>query len=57
MYEEINKAIKDPEVAQKLTMQGMDLVGGKPAEFDKFLKNEIDRWAKVVRDNKIAIGD
>ena len=57
VYEEINKAIKDPEVAQKLTMQGMDLIGGKPAEFDKFLKNEIDRWAKVVRDNKIAYGD
>ena len=57
MYEEINKAIKDPEVAQKLTMQGMDLIGGKPAEFDKFLKSEIDRWAKVVRDNKIAYGD
>jgi len=57
MYEEINKAIKDPGVAQKLTMQGMDLVGGKPAEFDKFLKGEITRWAKVVRDNKIALGD
>jgi tripartite-type tricarboxylate transporter receptor subunit TctC len=38
-------------------MQGMDLIGGKPAEFDKFLKSEIDRWAKVVRDNKIALGD
>ena len=57
MYEELNKAIKDPEVAQKLTMQGMDLIGGKPAEFDKFLRSEIDRWAKVVRDNKIAYGD
>ncbi len=57
MYEELSKAIKDPEVAQKLTMQGMDLVGGKPAELDRFLKTEIDRWAKVVRDNKIALGD
>ena len=57
MHEEINKAIKDPEVAKKLTNQGMDLIGGKPAEFDKFLKGEIDRWAKVVKDNKIAYGD
>jgi tripartite-type tricarboxylate transporter receptor subunit TctC len=57
IYDELNKAIKDPEVAQKLTMQGMDLVGGKPAEFGKFLKGEIERWAKVVRDNKIALGD
>jgi len=54
---EINKAIKDPEIAQKLTLQGMDIVAGKPAEFDKFLKSEMERWAKVVRDNKIALGD
>jgi tripartite-type tricarboxylate transporter receptor subunit TctC len=57
IYEEINKALKDPEIAQKLTMQGMDLIGGKPAEFDTFLKSEIERWAKVVRDNKIVLGD
>jgi tripartite-type tricarboxylate transporter receptor subunit TctC len=57
MYEELAKAIKAPEVAEKLTNQGMDLVGGRPEELDKFLKGEIDRWAKVVRDNKIAYGD
>jgi tripartite-type tricarboxylate transporter receptor subunit TctC len=57
IYEEINKALKDPEIAQKLTMQGMDLIGGKPAEFDTFLKSEIERWAKVVRDNNIVLGD
>jgi tripartite-type tricarboxylate transporter receptor subunit TctC len=57
IYEEINKVLKDPAVAQQLSLQGMDLIGGKPAEFDKFLKSEIDRWAKVVRDNKIALGD
>jgi tripartite-type tricarboxylate transporter receptor subunit TctC len=57
IYEEINKVLKDPGVAQQLSAQGMDLVGGKPAEFDKFLKSEIERWAKVVRDNKIALGD
>jgi tripartite-type tricarboxylate transporter receptor subunit TctC len=57
IYEEINKVLKDPGVAQQLSLQGMDLVAGKPAEFDKFLRNEIDRWAKVVRDHKIALGD
>jgi tripartite-type tricarboxylate transporter receptor subunit TctC len=55
--EEINKALKDPGVAQQLSAQGMDLLAGKPADFDKFLKSEIERWAKVVRDNKIALGD
>ncbi len=57
MYEELTKALKTPAVAEKLTAQGMDIIGGDPAELDKFLKAEIERWAKVVKDNKIKAGD
>ncbi len=35
----------------------MDIVGGGPAELDRFLRGEIERWAKVVKDNKIKAGD
>jgi tripartite-type tricarboxylate transporter receptor subunit TctC len=55
--EELNKALKNPAVSEKLTAQGMDIVGGPPATMDKFLKTEIARWAKVVADNKIKAGD
>ena len=55
--EELNKALKKPAVAEKLTAQGMDIVGGTPATLDKFLQTEITRWAKVVADNKIKAGD
>jgi tripartite-type tricarboxylate transporter receptor subunit TctC len=57
MYEELSKALKTPAVAEKLSAQGMDIIGGDPAELDKFLKSEIERWAKVVKDNKIKAGD
>jgi tripartite-type tricarboxylate transporter receptor subunit TctC len=57
MNEELNRALKDPQVAEKLTAQGMDLVGGGPEELDKFVRGEIPRWAKVVSDNKIKAGD
>jgi tripartite-type tricarboxylate transporter receptor subunit TctC len=57
LHDEIAKALKNPAVAEKLTAQGMDIVGGSPEEMDKFLKTEIDRWAKVVKDNKIKAGD
>src|SRR5258708_4242796 len=57
MYEELAKALKDPGVAQKLTDQGMDIVGGGPQDLDKFLRSEITRWAAVVRENKIKAGD
>ena len=57
MHEELAKALKDPAVAQKLTEQGMEIVGGGPADLDKFLRGEIARWAQVVRENKIKAGD
>ena len=57
MHDELSKALKNPSVAEKLTAQGMDILGGTPEEMDKFLKGEIARWAKVVKDNKIKAGD
>ena len=57
MHEELAKALKDPAVAQKLTDQGMEIVGGAPEEMDRFVRGEIARWAQVVRDNKIKAGD
>ncbi|MCM2326375.1 MAG: tripartite tricarboxylate transporter substrate binding protein [Lysobacter sp.] len=57
MHEELAKALKVPAVAEKLTAQGMEIVGGGPEEMDRFLKSEIARWAKVVKDNKIKAGD
>jgi tripartite-type tricarboxylate transporter receptor subunit TctC len=57
MYDAIKAALKDPAVAEKLTAQGMDVIGGSPVELDTFVRAEIARWAKVVSDNKIKAGD
>lgn len=57
IHEELAKALKSPVVAEKLTAQGMDLVGGSPEVLDRFQRAEIERWAKVVRENRIKAGD
>jgi tripartite-type tricarboxylate transporter receptor subunit TctC len=57
IYDELKKALDNPAVTQKLSDQGMDIVGGPPQEMDRFLRAEIARWAKVVNDNKIKAGD
>jgi tripartite-type tricarboxylate transporter receptor subunit TctC len=57
MHDELAKALKDPALAQKLTEQGMDIVGSSPEELDRFLRAEIARWAVVVREAKIKVGD
>jgi len=57
MHDELAKALANPSVAEKLTAQGMDIVGGGPGELDKFLRGEMARWSQVVKANKIQAGD
>src|SRR5450631_357528 len=57
VYEELAKAIKAPAVLEKLTAQGMEVSGAPPEQLDAFVRKEIPRWAKVIKDNNIKSGD
>ncbi len=51
------KVLKDPAAREKLSAQGMDVVGSTPAELAKFFDGEVERWSKVIRDNGIRAGE
>ena len=53
MNEELNKALKNPEVAKKLDAQGIDVMGGTPEQARAFIEKQMTIWAKVVKDNDI----
>jgi tripartite-type tricarboxylate transporter receptor subunit TctC len=53
MNEEVNKALKNPEIAKKLSAQGIEIVGGSSDSARVFIDTQIETWAKVVRDNGI----
>ena len=53
MNEEINKALKSPDVAAKLAGQGISVIGGTPDIARAFIDKQIDVWAHVVKDNNI----
>ncbi len=53
MNEEINKALKNAEVAKKLDQQGIDIVGGTSAQARTFIDAQMVVWDKVVKDNNI----
>ena len=57
LNDELAKALKTPEVAEKLSAQGMDVVGSKPEALQVLVQTEITRWSKVVKDNKIKAGE
>lgn len=45
-----DKAIKNPEVTAKLQGLGLEGVGGSPEQFDAFIHEERQRWAKLIKD-------
>lgn len=57
MVEELSKALRNPQVAQRLSEQGIEISGGGPRELDRFVRGEMARWATVVRENNIKAGD
>ena len=57
VYEELAKAIKSPDVVEKLSAQGIEVLGAPPDQLDAFVRKEIPRWAKVIKDNNIKAGD
>ncbi len=53
MNEEINKALKTPEVASKLALQGIAVTTVTPAAAQAFIEGQMETWAKVVKANGI----
>jgi tripartite-type tricarboxylate transporter receptor subunit TctC len=51
---EVVKALNTPELRQRLTDGGSEVIGNSPEEADKFLKSEIVKWGKVVKAAKIT---
>jgi tripartite-type tricarboxylate transporter receptor subunit TctC len=57
IYDELAKAINTPAVREKLVAQGIDVSGASGGELDAFVRREMARWAKVIKDNNIKSGD
>jgi tripartite-type tricarboxylate transporter receptor subunit TctC len=43
------RALRSPDTAEQLRVQGADAIGNTPKELDAFLREEIDRWTHVIK--------
>ena len=48
---EINKALRDPGVRARLAAQGADVLGGTPAEYAAYIRAEMPRWARAIKES------
>jgi len=50
---EIARALKTPAVTALLAKEGAVAVGGSPAEFAALMKEEVEKWGKVIKASNI----
>lgn len=53
--QEIARAIKLPDVREFMAREGADAVGSTPQEFAAFFRNEVSRYAQVIRSANIRL--
>ena len=46
---EVDKALKSPDIRERFANDGLEPMGGSPEFFAKFIRSEIDKYAKVVK--------
>lgn len=52
---EAAKVLSAPELKARFAEQGMETVGSSPAQLDEWLRFEMERWGKVIRERQITI--
>ena len=56
LYSEVAKALKMPDVIERLATQGgNELVGNTPEEFAQVIRNDLAKYAKLVKAAKIQV--
>jgi tripartite-type tricarboxylate transporter receptor subunit TctC len=48
-----NRALKDPEMVERIQGPGNVIGGGSPEQFASFINSEAERWGKIVKDRNI----
>jgi tripartite-type tricarboxylate transporter receptor subunit TctC len=55
LHQETGKVMSIPDTREKLATMGFDPVASTPEEFAQWIRTEIVRWGKVIRDANIAL--
>jgi len=53
---EINAGLADPKLKARFAELGGTVLPGSPADFGTLIRDETEKWAKVIRAAKIKVG-
>jgi len=50
LYDEVARALAAPDMAERLAVSGLEPGGNTPEQFRKKIEEELQRWARVIKD-------
>lgn len=55
IHKEIAVLLKQPAILERFVQLGLEPVGSTPAEFDKFIRSDMEKWLQLTRELKISL--
>jgi len=52
---EVSRILLQPEIRERFADQGLEAAGGAPAQLDRWIRAETERWSRVIRERKITL--
>ena len=49
LHSEVTSILRQPDMERRLVAEGVDVVASTPEEFDRLVRSETARWAKVIK--------
>jgi tripartite-type tricarboxylate transporter receptor subunit TctC len=49
LHREVVAVLKESTLTERMTAAGLEPIGNTPAEFDRYLASEADKWGKLVK--------
>jgi tripartite-type tricarboxylate transporter receptor subunit TctC len=55
IQKEVAALVKQPALIERFVTLGLEPVGNTPAEFDKFIRSDLEKWTQLTRELKINL--
>ena len=52
---EVSRILVQPEIRERFTELGLETAGGPPGELDRWIRVELERWGRVIREQRITL--
>jgi len=49
LYQESSRALRSAEMKERMTAEGLEVVGSTPEEFASYIRSETEKWTQVIK--------